>query len=73
MIKSLLLKFLFLIIRYSKLNDERVERELINPQITQKIKYVFEYIQEYYYKTLNISELAGIAQMIVPYFCNRFK
>jgi AraC-like DNA-binding protein len=73
MTKALLLKLLTLIIRYFKHSDEMIAEEFISPQITRKIKNTFVYIEEYYFRPLSISELAGIAQMSIPYFCAMFK
>lgn len=73
MIKSLLLKLMTLIIRYFKINNEKNETVAVCSKASQKMRMVVEYIESNYFKQLKISELAGIAQMSVPYFCNTFK
>jgi AraC-like DNA-binding protein len=73
MIKSLLLRLMALIIRHFKLCDNQYSGELVSPRISQKIRLVIEYMEAYYFKPLKIAELACIAQMSVPYFCNTFK
>lgn len=73
MIKSLLLRLMALIIRYFKRCNEEYSGEFVSPQVSKRIRQVIEYVESYCSKPLNIVELAGIAQMSVPYFCSMFK
>ena len=73
MIKSLLLKFMTLIIRYFSLDEKPESEEVVSKTATLQIKEVIEYIETHYAEPISLESLAKIGQMSIPYLCSSFK
>lgn len=73
MIKSLLLKFMTLIIRHFSADKEITLNIVISKKITQQIKAIVEYIENNYNTPITLADLANIGQFSIPYLCITFK
>lgn len=73
MIKSLLLKFMTLIIRHYAVSEVVSSEETVSKKATQQIKEVIEYIENNYNSSITLVDLAAINQMSIPYLCSSFK
>jgi AraC-like DNA-binding protein len=73
MIKSMLLKFMTLIIRYFDTNEEMGLHEKISNVHAQNLMYSIDYIEQNYNKNIMLDELAKLSGMSVSHFCHIFK
>lgn len=73
MIKSLLLKFLTLIIRHFSVQNTSDFQELVSKNTTKKIHKIVMYIEENYKESITLNELSKMFNISVPYLCSSFK
>lgn len=73
MIKSLLLKFMTLIIRYFSIEEQTSSEDVVSKNATLQIKEVIEYMEHHYKDPISLEHLAVIGQMSIPYLCSSFK
>lgn len=73
MIKSLLLKFLTLIIRYFLSRPSAARKVSLSSQTAEKIQQVITYISTSYYEEISLKSLSERFGISVPYLCSTFK
>lgn len=73
MIKSLLLRFLTLIIRNSAENDRKAVHEGVSRRAAERVKEAAAYIDAHYAEEITLADLAGNLDISVPYLCSSFK
>ncbi len=73
MIKSLMLKFMTLIIRYFSIAEPLPSQEVLSKKVMQQIKSVIEYIENNYGDSITLAKLAKMNQISIPYLCSSFK
>lgn len=57
---------------YQLLNDEIMPHSIITKH-KKRIEDIFTFVEEHYYREININEVAEIANLSLPAFCNFFK
>lgn len=73
MIKSLLLKFLTLIIRYFSKYENEKTHDKVSSKAAEKIRNAVSYIETHYTDEINLDKLAERFDISVPYLCSSFK